>query len=265
MSILKPLTIAALVLAGPAPAQTSTAPLAGLPPAPPEFVQANQAFGRCIFQTMRAVPASVTAEIGAKQAIAGCTAERATTEARFEAWINSAAFPEAARLPARQRFRAQVAGVEAQIAARLRESRSSTAIGTGPARPSTVARPAGSAPVPASCAPAILYFGFGEATLTQRARESVAEFVRAALPFSRTGPISVAGHDDLEPSPAAPDGLSRRRADAVKALLITAGIPAQRIAVSGWASSRPAIEVPRGTREPDNRRVELTCGAGSGW
>lgn len=236
----------------PAPAAPSTASTNAIPA---DVAQADQAVVQCHRRAIAAVPPTLAPETGARMVAAACGVERNTFATRFEAWLGRSGHPEATRATMRQDLRARTAGLDGQIAANIRATRLRSPAPTP--RPTTATA--------LSCTPVILYFGFGEAALTERARQSIAAFTPTALSFSRTGTIAVVGHDDVEPHPAAPNGLSQRRAAVVRDALIAAGVPASRIEISWHASGRPAIEVPRGAREPDNRRVELTCGAGSGW
>jgi outer membrane protein OmpA-like peptidoglycan-associated protein len=52
-------------------------------------------------------------------------------------------------------------------------------------------------------------------------------------------------------------GLSRRRADAIRAALVADGIPANRIGVAGYGEENLRVPTPDGIREPQNRRVEI--------
>ena len=117
------LSAAALMLASPALAQ----PPQGGPTPPPEFIQAAQAFGQCIGSNLSSLAATVTPEAGASQAIAGCAAQKTALETRFEAWVSSASFPAEGREIARQQFRTQLGGAEAQIAATIRQQRAAPA------------------------------------------------------------------------------------------------------------------------------------------
>jgi outer membrane protein OmpA-like peptidoglycan-associated protein len=67
----------------------------------------------------------------------------------------------------------------------------------------------------------------------------------------------VTGHADR----AGPDSynmaLSMRRADAVKAVLVREGVPANQIAVVARGESQPLVPTADGVREPQNRRVEI--------
>ncbi len=119
------------------PAQTP--PAAGAPAQqqqivpPPAFMQTAEAFGQCVEGAIEQVPASATPEAGAAQALAGCATQKAAMETQFEAWVASDSFPAAGRDMARQQFRTQVGGAEAQIANAIRQQRAAPA---APATPS---------------------------------------------------------------------------------------------------------------------------------
>jgi len=107
----------------------------------------------------------------------------------------------------------------------------------------------------------VTYFGFGESTLTREARGPL---VRFALDFIATGQtaVQIAGHTDRAEDD---DALAQRRAEVVRDYLVALRVPASAMTVQSYGELRPAIDTPDGTREPDNRRVEVMVGAGSGW
>ncbi len=70
-----------------------------------------------------------------------------------------------------------------------------------------------------------------------------------------TAAIRVAGHTDTSGTETLNDGLSRRRAEAVRDRLIEAGVPAAAIAIEAFGESQPAVPTGDGVREPRNRRV----------
>lgn len=151
-----PALLAVLLLQAAPAAPPAAAPQAapaqpqGVAP-PPEFIQSAQAFGQCVGQASGALPATVTPEAGAKQALAACAAQKATMEQRFESWVAGPNFPEAGRPIAREQFRTQIAGVETQIADDIRRARATPA-GATPA-PATTAAPAPAATSTPSPAP----------------------------------------------------------------------------------------------------------------
>jgi outer membrane protein OmpA-like peptidoglycan-associated protein len=74
----------------------------------------------------------------------------------------------------------------------------------------------------------------------------------------------LAGHADKSGSAQYNVGLSQRRADAVRSYLEGRGVPGGAIASEAFGESRPLVETADGVREPQNRRVEITFGPGSG-
>jgi opacity protein-like surface antigen len=79
------------------------------------------------------------------------------------------------------------------------------------------------------------------------------------------------------PAPAAPQApsfmvffdwdrsdLSQRRADAVKSYLAGKGVPDAAMSTEAFGESKPLVDTADGVREPQNRRVEITFGPGSG-
>lgn len=77
----------------------------------------------------------------------------------------------------------------------------------------------------------------------------------AGRPFPE---ISVIGHTDSMGADAYNDALSLKRAEAMRQILIEAGIPSQLISVAGRGSREMVIKTPEGVAEPRNRRVEIS-------
>lgn len=114
------------------PAQTP--PTANAAPAqqqqvvpPPAFIQAAEAFGQCVESASSRIPATVTPEATAAQALVACAAQKTAIETQFEAWVASDAFPAGGRDIARQQFRSQFAQAEGQIANAIRQQRAAPA------------------------------------------------------------------------------------------------------------------------------------------
>lgn len=102
----------------------------------------------------------------------------------------------------------------------------------------------------------LLFFDFDSARLTNDAKA----IVKAAAEASREAKVSrieATGHADR----AGPDqynmGLSKRRAEAVKAELVRQGVPAGNIVVRYEGERDPLVPTADGVREPQNRRVEI--------
>jgi outer membrane protein OmpA-like peptidoglycan-associated protein len=77
--------------------------------------------------------------------------------------------------------------------------------------------------------------------------------------------VVIAGHADRSGSADYNVGLSQRRADNVRSYLGGRGIPDSAMTTEAFGESRPLVETADGVREPQNRRVEVTYGPGSGW
>lgn len=112
--------------------------------------------------------------------------------------------------------------------------------------------------------PAIVYFGWDEDTLTAEARATLDGVIQNYQRGGRTQ-VVLAGHADRSGSATYNVGLSQRRANRVSAYLTAGGIPGTALTSQAFGESRPQIDTPDGVREPQNRRVEVTFGPGSGW
>jgi outer membrane protein OmpA-like peptidoglycan-associated protein len=137
------------------------------------------------------------------------------------------------------------------------------------AKPTPVSEPAPApkaAPVPAP-APApkprvsiprtfLVFFDWDKADLTKEAQD----IVNSAADFAKKGNIVrivATGHADRSGPDKYNMGLSKRRADSVKAELIRRGISADGIAVLWKGEREPLVATKDGVREPQNRRVEI--------
>jgi hypothetical protein len=140
-------TLPAIVQAQPAatpPPAAQTPPVA--PPAPPSpppaevtaVQQAAMAFGQCVQTGVQAVPATVTPEAGATGVVQGCAAQRQRLEQAAQALI--ATIPEAQRPAAQEQLRTQLAAVEGQVAAGIRQMRGAAAPAPAPAPAPTPGR-----------------------------------------------------------------------------------------------------------------------------
>ncbi len=116
-------------------------------------------------------------------------------------------------------------------------------------------------PPPAAAPPAmqkqfVVYFEFDRSNLTPEGARVVQD---AAAAFRATGSarVAVSGYTDLAGTQQYNVGLSKRRADTVRAGLIRAGVPDGAIAESWHGKQNPAVPTPDGVREPRNRRVEI--------
>lgn len=105
-----------------------------------------------------------------------------------------------------------------------------------------------------------VYFGFDRSDLDAAATQVIDE---AAARYAATGSanVMVAGHTDLSGSPAYNQGLSERRAEAVRAALERKGVPVSAISIEAEGEGNPAVATPDGQREARNRRVVITMEA----
>jgi outer membrane protein OmpA-like peptidoglycan-associated protein len=134
------------------------------------------------------------------------------------------------------------------------------AFDVNPAEP----QPGPAAPVPQGYAPAqaavrtyIVFFDFDSAELTQRARDIIADAVRASARIQHTR-IEVSGNADRSGTPAYNQALSMRRAEVVAAEMARWGVPRAIMDIHAYGDSRPLVPTAAGVREPQNRRVEIT-------
>jgi len=130
-----------------------------------------------------------------------------------------------------------------------------------PPPPAAAAPVAAPAPAPAP-APAkqqqlfLVFFDFDKATLTPEGSQVVQQ---AAAAFKQSGVvrIMVTGYTDLAGTQKYNLGLSKRRADTVRAALVKEGVPDSAIAEAWRGKENPRVPTPDGVREPQNRRVEI--------
>jgi outer membrane protein OmpA-like peptidoglycan-associated protein/opacity protein-like surface antigen len=136
--------------------------------------------------------------------------------------------------------------------------------------PQVVPCPNGSSvPVGQTCpvqpiGPFIVFFDWDRADITPQAAGILDN---AAAQYQQTGQAQVvlAGHADRSGSDQYNVGLSQRRAEAVRQYLAGRGISEGAMRTEAFGESRPLVETADGVREPQNRRVEITMGPGSGW
>ena len=100
----------------------------------------------------------------------------------------------------------------------------------------------------------IVYFDFDMSDINSAAQAVLSEVLAAV---EAGAPISVTGHADRSGPEDYNMGLSLRRADTVREALITGGVTADQITVSGRGEEEPAVPTADGVREQANRRVEI--------
>jgi OOP family OmpA-OmpF porin len=119
-------------------------------------------------------------------------------------------------------------------------------------------------PAPPIIGPFIVFFDWDKDDITPAA---AAILDNAAAAYQQTGRASVtlAGHADRSGAADYNVGLSQRRANNVRSYLAGRGVPDGSISTEAFGESRPLVDTADGVREPQNRRVEITFGPGSGW
>jgi len=102
----------------------------------------------------------------------------------------------------------------------------------------------------------LVFFDSGKATLTDVAKRVIKE---ASDEYRQFAPVRVVvlGHTDLVGKPDANQRLSERRAKAVLAALVRAGVPKDKVTAGAFGEGQPAFVTPDNTSEPQNRRVEI--------
>ena len=118
--------------------------------------------------------------------------------------------------------------------------------------PATVA-PSNPTPLPGS---STVYFETGSTRLAPDSRQTVTNLV-AALKAHPNAQIQLDGHTDNTGNPQANQQLSLARANAVKAMLVSDGIDANRISTAGYGQDRPLESNDSENGRAKNRRTEL--------
>jgi outer membrane protein OmpA-like peptidoglycan-associated protein len=102
----------------------------------------------------------------------------------------------------------------------------------------------------------LVFFPWDQANLTPVALATLDALVDKFSGSNRPSFLTVAGHTDSSGSEAYNDRLSRERAEAVARALAERGI-SDGVSVQWFGEKKPRIELPDGTREQENRRVEI--------
>jgi outer membrane protein OmpA-like peptidoglycan-associated protein len=102
----------------------------------------------------------------------------------------------------------------------------------------------------------LVFFDFDKSTLTKEAKDIIKK-VSAEVKEKKVVRLEVTGHADRAGSEKYNQGLSERRAQAVKQELIKLGVTDAEIATFAKGESQPLVATPDGVKEPQNRRVEV--------
>ncbi|HEY1304847.1 MAG TPA: OmpA family protein [Vicinamibacterales bacterium] len=102
-----------------------------------------------------------------------------------------------------------------------------------------------------------LFFRFDSEELTEESRKIVQDVLRSVK--AQPAPeVIVVGHTDTTGSTSSNFELGMRRANAVRALLIKAGLSAAAIDARSKGETELLVQTANGVFEPKNRRVEIT-------
>jgi outer membrane protein OmpA-like peptidoglycan-associated protein len=99
-------------------------------------------------------------------------------------------------------------------------------------------------------------FGSGQASLTSAAAARV-RALGVYLKSIKEGRVQIVGHTDSQGEAVANKALSLRRAEAVRACLVDAGLPRNRTDASGQGQAEPITENVSAAGRARNRRVEI--------
>lgn len=102
----------------------------------------------------------------------------------------------------------------------------------------------------------LLYFVTGSDELTDESKLEVQK-VLAELKGRKVPDVVVIGHTDTVGDTEWNDRLSAQRAERMKAILVEAGIPAERIRTAGRGKRELLVRTADNVEEPRNRRVEI--------
>ncbi|MEO8177036.1 MAG: OmpA family protein [Sphingomicrobium sp.] len=105
----------------------------------------------------------------------------------------------------------------------------------------------------------VVFFDLDRADLTPD-RALILDNATAAFHQAGQTQVMLTGFADRAGSAAHNLSLSNRRTQAVRAYLVSRGVPDSAIAVAARGEQGPRVGTPDGVREPQNRRVEITIG-----
>jgi outer membrane protein OmpA-like peptidoglycan-associated protein len=102
-----------------------------------------------------------------------------------------------------------------------------------------------------------VYFAFNKSTILPESHQLLYDVATVITAHPEIGRVQVEGHTDDKGNDSYNLKLSQGRADAVKAFLITAGVPAERMIAAGFGEGRPIDTNLTEAGRSTNRRVEF--------
>jgi outer membrane protein OmpA-like peptidoglycan-associated protein len=102
-----------------------------------------------------------------------------------------------------------------------------------------------------------VYFDYNKASIQARSENMLGEMATLIKSRPDLGTIAIEGHTDSKGSAPYNLKLSRDRAAAVRAFLVRAGVPEQRLTSDGFGSTKPIEDNKTETGRAKNRRVEF--------
>jgi OmpA-OmpF porin, OOP family len=111
--------------------------------------------------------------------------------------------------------------------------------------------------------PYIVFFDWDKSNIRPDAA-SVLDNAAAQYANCGNARVMLAGHADKSGSNTYNVGLSQRRNANVSAYLESKGVPGGAMSTEAFGESAPLVQTADGVREPQNRRVEVSYGPGSG-
>jgi outer membrane protein OmpA-like peptidoglycan-associated protein len=100
-------------------------------------------------------------------------------------------------------------------------------------------------------------FDTGRADLKPAGQRELDELAARLKTMQGIDSVQITGHTDSQGQAASNQGLSERRAEAVKAYLVGKGVDGQRISTRGLGASSPVASNATAEGRARNRRVEL--------
>ena len=127
-----------------------------------------------------------------------------------------------------------------------------------------VAQPAAARTAQCVAGPFMVFFDSDSDRISPQAA-AILDNVVSAYQSCGQAQIMIGGHTDRKGSDEYNVGLSQRAAARVRDYLAAHGISDGVMTTEAFGESRPLVETADGVSEPQNRRVEITFGPGSGW